>query len=186
MKIIFKSFLMVAAGFLMILPLKAQEVSSSQNIVKVNLFSPIARTGSFFFERVVADHMTMQLGFFYTGASIVDTKFRGFGITPEFRYYLSESRTGPSGTFIAPYLRYQSFNLSTDIGNDEATYSAMGGGLLIGYQRLLRNRISLEGFIGPSYSSGKVKVEAGNHGSFDTGFFDGFGVRFGVTAGVAF
>jgi hypothetical protein len=166
-------------------PAIAQE-QVRQNIFKVNLISPLVRTGSFFYERVLNEDMSVQLGVFYTGASIDVTEFRGLGITPEFRYYLSESKPAPSGVFIAPYLRYQNFNLSEENSIGKATYSGIGGGLLVGTQRLLKNTISLEGFIGPSYFAGNLKVTDGQVEDFDIDFFDGFGVRFGFTVGIAF
>lgn len=186
MKFLLKITLLALLGLFMIIPLKAQEENSSENLVKINLFSPLVRTGSFFYEKVVGEYSSVQLGFFYTGASFLGTRFRGIGITPEFRYYLSEARSAPSGTFVAPYVRYQSFTLSSDEANGEGSFSGFGGGLLVGYQRLLRDRISLEGFIGPSYTSGKLNVTDGDQEDFDLDFFDGFGVRFGFTAGIAF
>lgn len=175
---------LVAMMFLLIaVPAKAQD-TPPQNLFKINLLSPLVRTGSFFFERAVSEDISVQLGFFYTGASIVDTKFRGFGLTPELRYYLSEKHPAPRGVFIAPFARYQSFNLSDDFGN-EGSYSSFGGGLLVGTQTLFKNRISLDAWAGPAYSTGKTKVTDGED-AFDLGSFDGFGVRFGITVGFGF
>jgi hypothetical protein len=85
--------------------------------------SPLVRTGSFFYERALDENKSVQLGFFYSGISVEDTRFRGFGITPEFRLYLSEKRQAPAGIFVAPYLRYQNFDLSYgDVAS--ATYSS--------------------------------------------------------------
>jgi hypothetical protein len=179
----YKSLTLIIASLCIIMSVNAQEVK--QNVIKANLFSPLVRTGSFFYERVLNEDMSLQLGFFYSGASISDTKFRGFGVTPEFRYYLSESKPAPSGIFIAPYLRYQNFDLSVEGDTGSATYSAMGGGMLVGAQRLLKNVISIEAFLGPSYSTGNIKLSDGANNNFDTGFFDGFGVRFGFTVGYA-
>lgn len=60
-----------------------------------------------------------------------------------------------------------------------------GGGVVIGKQWIFKEKISLDIFIGPSYSSGNVKVESGQD-TFDTGVFDGFGIRTGLTLGFAF
>ncbi len=176
---------LIILSVIIILPAKADE-PVSQNIIKANLFSPIVRTGSFFYERVLNEDMSFQLGFFYTGASISETSFRGVGITPEFRYYLSETRPAPSGVFVAPYARYQNFSITAEGESGKGTFSGIGGGLLVGWQTLLKNTISLEGFIGPAYTSANVKVTDGDEEDFELGFFDGFGVRFGFTVGLAF
>lgn len=157
-----------------------------QNVIKVNIFSPVVRTLSLSYERALSADNSFQFNFFYTGASIEETQFRGFGLTPEYRFYLSENKDAPAGFYVGPFLRYQNFNLSDDTTDDEATLSTFGGGVLIGGHWLFKDKISLDTFIGPSYSAGDVKVEAGSEDVFETGIFSGFGVRFGVTVGYAF
>ncbi|MQY80420.1 MAG: DUF3575 domain-containing protein [Bacteroidetes bacterium] len=157
------------------------------NVLKVNLFSPLIKSGSFFYERVLNDDMSAQLGFFFMswtpGSS--DTKFGGFGVTPEFRYYLSES-SAPKGIFIAPFVRYQKFSLEVESVNSEADLTVFGGGLLVGAQTLLKDLITIEAFIGPSYGFGSIDVKAGDESDFDFETFDGFGARGGITIGIAF
>lgn len=171
---------------------KAQ--TEKQNIIKVNFLSPVVSTASLFYERSVSESSSVQLGFFYTGASAGDTKLRGFGITPEFRYYLSD-KGSPEGFFLAPFLRYQSFDLtveSVDFNTganteDKADYTSFGGGLLIGGQWVFKDKISLDVWGGPTYNSGNLEVESGStEESFEIGGFDGFGFRFGATLGFAF
>lgn len=157
-----------------------------KNLVKVNLLSPLARTGSFFYEHALNEDYSLQMGFFYSGLSIDETKFRGFGLTPELRYYLSEKHSAPQGVFLAPFLRYQSFNVSLDDNSSKATYSSFGGGILVGSQAVFKNKISLDAWIGPSYNSGTLKVETGDEDDFSIGSLDGFGVRFGITLGIGF
>ena len=159
--------------------------SQKSNFVKANLFSPLVRSGSFFYEKVFNDDMSGQLGFFFTKVAAGDTKFSGFGITPEFRYYLSES-AAPKGIFMAPYIRYQSFKLSIEGGSAKGNLSVVGGGLLVGTQTLLKDVITIEAFLGPAYGFGNIDVTTGSEDDFDIGTFDGFGVRAGITVGIGF
>ncbi len=178
-----KKFLLISAFCLALITVKAQ-VGDRQNNIKVNLFSPLVRTGSFFYERKLSKNTSGQLGFFYTGFSSDGTKLRGFGITPEFRYYASENKGAMSGFYVGPFLRYQDFTISE--GANKGTLSAIGGGLLIGNQWMFKGGINLDLFIGPSYTSGKIKVTDGVD-NFDVPFgVDGFGVRAGLTLGIAF
>jgi len=120
-------------------------------------------------------------------ASVGDTRFRGLGITPEYRFYLSENKDAPAGFYVGPFLRYQNFNVSDELSTAEGSLSTFGGGVLIGGHWLFKEKFSLDTFIGPSYASGNLSVEDNaSEESFDIGFFDGFGVRFGVTIGYAF
>lgn len=180
------SVLMVSLMLLLIaLPVRAQD-DPPKTLIKLNLLSPLVRTGSFFIERAINDDSSVQLGLLYTGFSIEETKFSGFAVTPEFRYYLSDKYVAPRGVFIAPFARFQSFNLTEDISDGKATFTSFGGGLLVGTQTMFKNKISLDAWAGPSYSSGKTKVSSGDEEGFDLGTFDGFGVRFGVTVGFGF
>ncbi len=167
---------------------KAQD--NPQNVVKINILSPILRTASLFYERAISESSSLQLGLFYTGLTIDDTRFRGFGITPEFRYYLSD-KGAPQGFFVAPFLRYQNFTLTVEdefsqSGESRADLNSFGGGLLVGGQWVFKDIISLDVWGGPSYSSTNLKVEEGSEDDFSTGGVTGFGLRAGVTLGIAF
>ena len=171
----------LAAGLIMSSSVFAQK----KNAIKVNIFSPIVRTGSFFYERALSDGASAQLGFFYTGYKVTDTKFTGFGITPEVRIYPSKNED-IKGFYVAPFLRYQNFTLKDEVTASKGTLSTFGGGVLIGGQFLFGNIVTLDIFIGPAYNTGSIKVDSGSESDFSTGAFDGFGVRTGVTLGLAF
>ena len=163
------------------------EAKAQKNVIKLNLFSPIVRTVSGFYENAFSENTSAQLGFFYTGVSIDDTKFSGFGITPEIRFYLSET-SAPQGFYAAPFIRYQNFDLTEESTDAQATLSNFGGGLVIGKQWIFKERIALDAFIGPSYVSGSVKVKSSGTDEeiFETGILDGFGIRAGLSFGVTF
>jgi hypothetical protein len=153
------------------------------NVIKINIFSPIAKTFNIQYERKVSASSSLQLGFYYSGFSIDNTKFSGFGLTPEYRFYLSDTEA-PHGVYVAPFVRYQNFSVTN--GPDKGTLTTVGGGLIIGKQWIFKEKIALDIFIGPKYSSRNVKVTSGTD-TFDTGNgLDGFGVRAGVCFGLAF
>ena len=180
-----KKIIFLFLSILMICSISFSGYSQKSNYVKANLFSPLVRTGSFFYEKVLNDDMSGQLGFFFTKVGAGDTKFSGFGITPEFRYYLSES-AAPKGIFFAPYIRYQRFKLSVEGGSSKGNLSLIGGGLLVGAQTLLKDVITIETYIGPAYGFGNVDVTSGTADDFEIGTFEGFTVRAGVTVGIGF
>lgn len=161
-------------------------VNAQSNVIKFNIFAPIVKTANFQYERAFGNK-SFQLGLFYTAFSPETTEFSGFGITPEFRFYLSET-PAPAGFYAAPFLRYQSFTIEETDPDFAAkgTFSAFGGGLIIGKQWIFKERVALDLFIGPTFNSGKVEAESGDSGDLDAGTFDGFGVRFGVCFGLAF
>ena len=79
-------------------------------------------TGSLFYERKLSDLTSAQLGVGYLGFKSGDTKFSGLILTPEFRIY--PKKNALNGVYIAPYLRYQNFKLTS--GVNEGTLSVMG------------------------------------------------------------
>ena len=158
---------------------------AQSNVLKINIFSPVVKTLNLSFEHVTSSTSSFQLGFFYTGYSVSDSKFSGFGITPEYRFYLSESSEAPDGFYVAPFVRYQSFKITDETTDSEGKLSGFGGGVIAGRHWIFKEKFSLDLFLGPAYYSGKTEVTSGSD-SFDTDAFDGFGVRLGVTFGIAF
>lgn len=168
---------------------------AQENAVKMNIFSLAFGTFNVAYERSINDVNTAQLGVFYMGYKIGDTKLTGLAITPEFRHYFDESL---HGFYIAPFLRYQNLSLSTENLTDidtagnivyydgKASYNSFGGGLIAGHQWVLGDHFTIDIFLGPSYNVGTIKVTEGNEDDFSLGSFDGFGLRFGLTFGFAF
>lgn len=156
------------------------------NVVKTSLTSIFLNTFVVAYEKALNEDMGAQLGFYYTGASALDTKFSGFAITPEFRYYLSSDKIAPNGPFVAPFFRYQNFTLEDSSSDETATFTGVGGGILIGAQRVFKDVITLSAFIGPSYISPSVTYDNPDSSwEFDRGN-GGFWARAGVNIGIVF
>ncbi len=176
----------------------ASAASAQTNVVKVNILSPIVSTASFFFEHKVAEHRSLQLGALYTGWSSGNTRMNGFALTPEYRLYLSDDKPTLAGFYLGPFLRYQNLTLTMrseyadadgNYGTQEgkAALNTFGGGVVAGYQCLFKQRFSLDAFLGPSFNGGSLRVTSGNDSqTFNPGPFTGFGVRSGLTFGIAF
>jgi hypothetical protein len=177
--------------FAMVFTATAFVNAQKSNVVKTSLTAPLLRMYTLAYERALNPDMTVQLGGgYFSGFKLGDSRLDGFNVIPEFRYYLSESKDAPAGGFVAPFFRYGNYGIEigepTDVDYAKATLTGIGGGILVGVQRLFKETISLEAFIGPAYTSSSVDVEAGDEDAYDLKLFDGFGVRAGVTLGVAF
>ncbi|GGG37748.1 DUF3575 domain-containing protein [Hymenobacter glacieicola] len=192
-----KKLLLVAT----VVAASATSALAQNNIVKVNILSPLVKTGSFFYEHKVSDNSSLQLGGLFTNWTIDDeTKISGFAITPEYRFYLSEKHAAPEGFYVGPFLRYQNLNLKTSsieydpntgeeyTSTDEGTLNTFGGGVVVGRQWVFKERFALDVFLGPSYNGGSITTKGSTVGdnTLDPGPFDGFGLRTGVTFGIAF
>ncbi|HEU4469908.1 MAG TPA: DUF3575 domain-containing protein [Flavisolibacter sp.] len=183
-----KKICAVIALFAVAVGAKAQDGTSRSNAIKVNIFSPIAKTGSFFYERKVTESSSAQLGVGFTAYNRENIKISGIFFTPEYRFYLSNNGEALNGFYVGPYVRYQ--NLTIEENEDpnaisKATLSTFGGGVAVGRQWVFGNIVTLDVFLGPNYNSGKLKIKQGD--DIDVpGSFQGFGLRFGTTLGIAF
>ena len=124
------------------------------SILKMNLLSPVASAGSFWFEKTVGPYTSFDTGVFVSG--------EGWGVTGAYRFYLSDS-FAPNGTFFSPFVRIFEF------------YDLMvGGGILLGTQTVYREKIAIGAYFGPSLNS--------TIGYND--YFGGFGISAGIQIGI--
>lgn len=140
-------------------------------------------TGSVFYEREFSDNLSGQMGVAYLSYKFDNTKFSGFILTPEMRFY--PKMNAIDGFYLAPYVRYQKFNLSMQDGTSEADYSNIGGGLTFGRQWITKSGFVMDLFFGGHYGSGKISGNSGGS-DFNTSSFEGFRLRVGFAIGFAF
>jgi hypothetical protein len=140
----------------------SQEAGRS-NAIKLNPLSLAFLTGNLQYERAVGASSSVQLGLFYSGFKLSGLKYSGLGVTPEVNFSLEE----------------------TDVDN-KTTFTTIGGGATIGWEKTWNSGFVLDIFAGPSYNSAKFKNDADEE-EFDVkGGFTGFGIRTGITLGFAF
>ena len=160
---------------------KAQEERVHKNALKINPLSLFALTGNVSYERAISRNKTFQLGAFYSGVRLSDLKYNGYGFTPELRFYFAAGKEAFNGLYAAPFARYQSINLMLKETGDRATFDAIGGGAIIGWEKMWNGAFTLDVFAGPAYYDGKLKANI-DEDEFNTGLL---GNRFTVRAGMA-
>jgi hypothetical protein len=183
-----KNLIVIAVLLITGVTAKAQ-FTPHPNAIKINPLSLVLATGNISYERAIGEDKSIQVGAFYSSFGLSDLKYRGFGITPEFRFYFAGKKQALNGVYVAPFARYQNFRLSEKDNNDnKATFSTIGGGATIGWQKMWGSGFVLDLFAGPSYSSMSLKAEGeSEEDDFNVkGGFTGFGVRTGITIGFGF
>ena len=186
-----------ASALVAALLLDSSAASAQTHALKVNLLSPLVKTGSFFYEQQLGAKSSLQLGALATYWSPDgNTRLRGFAFTPEYRRYFAGSKQALNGFYVAPFLRYQKMALSMDVTDETdtpytgtVTLQTLGAGLVVGHQWLFGGRVTLDTFLGPSYNHNVARFSTGDAQATDQadiGAFSGFGLRTGVTLGVAF
>lgn len=161
--------------------------AQKMNTVKTDLFSAFLRTGVIKYERAFNENISAQLGFFYTGYSPGDSdaKLSGFGITPEFRYYLS-STPAPNGTYLAPNFRYMSLTVSDPLEDAEGTLTSLGFAINLGKQVVLKDVVVIDAWVGPVYAFRSVDSTVEDVDTGQISGADGFGLRLGIAIGIVF
>lgn len=179
-----KKILLVLVAVSLLMPIKAQEVSESKNVLKVNTLALAVATGSIFYERGFSDALSGQLGVAYLGFKATDTKFTGLILTPEVRFY--PKKNAIDGFYVAPYVRYQNFTLKNEPAAAEGTLSSFGGGLLFGRQWITNGGFTMDLFFGGHYGGTSFDVKAGDEADLNISNFQGFKPRLGFAIGFAF
>ena len=140
--------------------------TNKKNNIKTSLTSFLLSTVHLNYERVINQKVTFQIGAYYTflgsdGAfgsnnSNERGKLRGFGITPEIRFY--PNGVAPMGFFVAVSPRFQYFEetgtgYNSNIGGlgySEVKTATIGTAVIVGRQWLIGDSISLDLYLGPS------------------------------------
>lgn len=177
-----KRSLLAIAMAVFVFAAKAQDRTSA---IKINPLSLFVLTPNVSYEKAVGEKQSFQLGAFYSGFTISDLKYSGVGVTPEYRFYLSQTEEALKGFYVAPFIRYQNFKFQDKETKDKATLSSFGGGATVGWQGIGRGGFVTNVFLGPSYNAGNIKTNS-NEDEFDIkGGIKGFGIRLGVNLGFA-
>lgn len=183
--------------------------------IKINPLSLFAITGNVQAEFFITPKMSAQLGVFYGqlqtgfggGGATSKIKYNWLGVTPEFRYYFGVGQVASqAGLYVAGFARYRSVALNYQgdaYDPDSQTYvsgdvkgkvSAVGGGILVGYQLMTKGGFVFDSYIGPQFSSARFDASVNCVGcngnetvSESAGLnFSGPGLRFGIALGYAF
>lgn len=180
-----KRVLLITALFAAVASVNAQDAKRS-NAVKLNPLSLFFATGNVSYERAIGATQSIQLGGYYSGLSIGGLKYSGFGITPEYRIYFGGKKQALNGGYVAPFGRYQNLSLTEKESANKTSFSSIGGGAILGWQKMWGSGFVLDLFAGPSYNSGKFKNESDEESFNMSSGFNGFGVRTGITLGFGF
>ena len=177
-----RTTLLISAIVVISTSMQAQKL----NNIKTDLFSPIIRTFAIKFERAFTEDISGQLGFFYTGYHQRDSEvtLEGYGITPEFRFYLSDS-PAPNGTYLAPNFRYMNLTAIDPLVNGESILTSIGLAINLGKQVLLKDIVLIDAWVGPSYNLRSVEEISGDV-EIGISEVNGFGLRLGIAIGIAF
>jgi len=144
-----------------------------ENIIKINLLSPIFSTLMLFYQHNTSEDNSFQIGVgymnfdgfgnsgtsYYGTNSASNTHTEAFYITPEYRYTFAGSFM--EGSFIAPFLRYSNMTYSADYYSSYPSttadrfsfnYQTLGVGICVGQQYIYKNKVSIEVYAGPVYN----------------------------------
>ncbi len=159
-----------------------------QNGIKLNPLALIIGAVNVQYERAVSEKNSAQLGLFFINFNIGDTKLSGFGLTPEYRFYLAKEAL--DGFYAAPLINFNTLSLDVSAGTTDgsATLTTFGGGAKIGWNWLLgdADNFIIDLGLGANYSGTNLNVKSGNESDFEFGAFDGLRPVLNFSIGYAF
>lgn len=163
----------------------SNSATGQDNILKANLLSFGVTSPNVTYERVLSDNMSVTLGLSgtisfrvpITGTATVSgvertetarARFRGFGITPGFRFYTGGN--GPEGFYLEPFIRYYKYKITVDdypyerssfetvLVDGAGSLRGIGGGIVIGSQMLTKGKLTIDFNGGFGLASGKLDL----------------------------
>jgi hypothetical protein len=186
-----------------------------KNGAKINLLSPIYSNLSVSYQCLLTPFRSLQLtasymdfnDFRYYG-NIDDLRVTGFSITPEYR--INFSGYGLNGFYVGPFLRYMDYKKTFDYDNystsvkENSSFKSAGIGFNVGKQFIIKNKVLVDLFAGPVYQV--LVQEKINQSiirqtpmfydyedysdylapSIPNRYIKGYGIRAGITIGIAF
>lgn len=182
------------------------------NTIKVNILSPFYNNISAFYQHVMKEETSLQLGLSYMnygsffGNSQNDYKRNEittcYTVTPEYRYNLNGKFL--SGIYFGAFLRYINMEFEYDedsinyrgnnfVNHRDFKYQTIGLGLLVGHQFIFKRKVCFDLFAGPVYNilmTSTVKVTQNNQiissADIPNLFLRQYGVRAGICVGFVF
>jgi len=184
-----------------------------ENALKLNIFSPIYSNLSLSYQHLINPFKSFQITAAYMDFNDYinryddDLRVQGFSITPEYR--MNFNGYGLNGFYAGPFLRYMDYhktynsNFSGSIDIEDSKFKSLGIGFNIGQQFIIKNTVIIDLFAGPVYQVliqediNKINVTntpwyyTNNSdqylaGSIPNRYLRGYGIRAGITIGVAF
>jgi hypothetical protein len=181
-----------------------------ENGLKLNILSPVYNNLSLSYQHLVTPFKSFQITAAYMDFNDYvnegndDLRVQGFSLTPEFR--INFNGYGLNGFYAGPFLRYMDYQKiynNTSYLIEDSKFKSIGLGFNIGHQFIIKNTVLIDLFAGPVY---QVLVEENINrnylstwpntftsndesylaASIPNRYIRGYGIRAGITIGVAF
>lgn len=160
------------------------QLTAQDNIVKVNIVSPVVSTITAAYERSVFDKKTSiqgNLSITY-GYEIDDEKLTGWAFGVDYRRYLW-TIAKQNGIYFSPFIRYQHFGITKVQTEKKRTSNVLTGGVIFGRQWIFSRHLVLDAFAGPSLNSASLKP---TDTSIEVEKLQGLRLRAGFSVGYLF
>ena len=176
-----RKLLLVIGCFVFVMLAQINQTQAQDNVLKVNPLALIKLDAEVYFERVIGDRTSAVVGASLGTASIEEVKHNNISLLGEYRIYFdigSIQSDAPAGIYAAPFTRIR-YSKSP---NGDFSFASIGA--IAGYQYLINDRFAIDVFVGPYMN---VKFSESTDVNTDAARYNGkSGLRFGVSAGIAF
>lgn len=154
-----------------------------KNNLKINSLSLLLGTGTIFYERIVSDMASWQLGLAYFNYGFTEMGYSAFYLNPELRIF--PRNNAGNGFYISPYLRFRNL-MATNSQNDKESIMSYGGGVSFGRQWMYDNGFTLDIFFGGHYSRCFTVEHDFGDDPYSSFLFNSVSSRVGILAGFSF
>jgi Protein of unknown function (DUF3575) len=160
-KVLFVSALFILAVSAKSIAQKGAE-NDRKNVVKVNPLGLIFGAASISYERAISEKNSIVIAPTFGAFKLGGFKYSSFGLSGEYRFYLSKGKTAPEGLYAAPGLGFNTGKVKQDGVSTQAKFTSFGGKAVIGNQWIFGSGFTLDLNGGISYSSYSYKDNTGS------------------------
>lgn len=133
------------------------------------------------YERMLKLNQSLQFGFLYTNYSGGGERAQGPGISQEYRFYSRKSNR-LNGFYIGPFLHFQNLNVLNNSGS--WNINLLRGGAVIGKQWVVKDKLTIDLFVGPSFQKVFMSSHQDGHFNYDTYIKNQPSMRAGISIGI--
>ncbi|HEY9045926.1 MAG TPA: DUF3575 domain-containing protein [Ohtaekwangia sp.] len=156
-------------------------LTRKRNIIKSDVLGVMSGYFNVTYERLAQRApRSLVLTAEYDIFSYEEFDFKGVSFQPALRYYLNKNRQPPAGYYAQPFAIYSDFKVTDTSRGNSAHINQVGGGLDLGWQWVIAERLTIDTYIGGVY------VETSVRGSLSHDAIRSFQPLVGVNCGFIF
>ncbi|PWT95561.1 MAG: hypothetical protein C5B52_17620 [Bacteroidetes bacterium] len=168
-------------AFIFILVLSSANAQDEKNVIKINPIGILLGSANIGYERAISQKSSILIAPTYGYFNSSGDKFTIYGISGEYRFYVSGTKYAPRGWYVGPGLEFAGGSVKTADNSEKIDAKGFAIKAIGGHQWIFRGGFALDINAGVQYLS--INVAENNQG---VGSYSGVLPTISIAVGYAF